>query len=252
MDSAPNEAFFDTLPVFEEFEGVADADNYRPLPDDWVLACRRHRQLDQGDRQRPLQGRQHGGRQRDLGDPQQRRAPRPALRVRRRRRVRGGSRLGGRADAGTRWRRSRPGSPRNCSSSCAPRSCRSPTSAHKASTCASPASRQARKSPTRCSPAAAPAGPRRQMKAGRYAIGAAPAGTRPDLTGLSCRWNPIEAHHGEIVSIIAVPGDAGSRRRVPGARLRCRGAGRRARSAAAIRCLSTGPDFGFPPKGHGL
>ncbi len=39
MDTAPNEAFFDTLPVFEEFEGVADADNYRPLPDGWVLAC---------------------------------------------------------------------------------------------------------------------------------------------------------------------------------------------------------------------
>ena len=39
MDTAANEAFFDTLPVFEEFEGVADSDNYRPLPDDWVLAC---------------------------------------------------------------------------------------------------------------------------------------------------------------------------------------------------------------------
>ena len=38
MDTAPNEAFFDTLPVFEEFEGVADAGNYRPLPDSWVLA----------------------------------------------------------------------------------------------------------------------------------------------------------------------------------------------------------------------
>ena len=31
-----------------------------------------------------------------------------------------------------------------------------------------------------------------EMKAGRYRIDPAPAGTRPDLTGLSCRWNPIE------------------------------------------------------------
>jgi hypothetical protein len=45
-----------------------------------------------------------------------------------------------------------------------------------------------------------------EMKAGRYRIDPAPVGARPDLTGLSCRWNPIEARHGEIVSIIAIPG----------------------------------------------
>jgi len=50
----------------------------------------------------------------------------------------------------------------------------------------------------------------REMKSGRYAIEPAPAGTRPDLAGLSCRWNPIAAENGEIVSIIAVPGAAGS------------------------------------------
>ncbi len=49
-----------------------------------------------------------------------------------------------------------------------------------------------------------------QMKAGRYAIEPAPSGTRPDLAGLSCRWNPIEARNGEIVSIIAVPGTSGA------------------------------------------
>ncbi|KXF74922.1 adenylate cyclase [Paramesorhizobium deserti] len=47
-----------------------------------------------------------------------------------------------------------------------------------------------------------------RMKAGRYRIEPAQAGTRPDLTGLSCRWNPIDATLGEIVSIIAVPGPA--------------------------------------------
>jgi hypothetical protein len=49
-----------------------------------------------------------------------------------------------------------------------------------------------------------------QMKAGRYAIAPAPSGTKPDLTGLSCRWNPIRAHNGEIVSVIAVPGVLGA------------------------------------------
>lgn len=49
-----------------------------------------------------------------------------------------------------------------------------------------------------------------EMKAGRFGIDAAPAGTRPDLTGLSCRWNPIAASRGEIVSIIVVPGETGN------------------------------------------
>ncbi|MDE1993742.1 MAG: DUF3095 domain-containing protein [Rhizobiaceae bacterium] len=50
----------------------------------------------------------------------------------------------------------------------------------------------------------------KQMKAGHFAVEAAPKEERPDLTGLSCRWNPIDAHNGEIVSIIAVPGAAGN------------------------------------------
>lgn len=50
----------------------------------------------------------------------------------------------------------------------------------------------------------------RQMKAGNFIVEAAAPEARPDLTGLSCRWNPIKAHNGEIVSIIAVPGDSGN------------------------------------------
>ncbi|EJN06202.1 DUF3095 domain-containing protein [Phyllobacterium sp. YR531] len=49
-----------------------------------------------------------------------------------------------------------------------------------------------------------------QMKAGRYSVQPASSGSRPDLTGLSCRWNPIQARNGEIVSIIAVPGTSGA------------------------------------------
>ena len=44
-----------------------------------------------------------------------------------------------------------------------------------------------------------------QMKLGRFAIQMAPPGSRADLTGLSCRWNPIQSRNGQIVSIIAIP-----------------------------------------------
>lgn len=49
-----------------------------------------------------------------------------------------------------------------------------------------------------------------QMKAGRYGVEADHNRARPDLTGLSCRWSPIEAHNGEIVSVIAVPDARGN------------------------------------------
>ena len=49
----------------------------------------------------------------------------------------------------------------------------------------------------------------RQMKQGSFAVARAAPGARPDLTGLSCRWNPVAARNGHIVSMIVVPGDAG-------------------------------------------
>lgn len=45
-----------------------------------------------------------------------------------------------------------------------------------------------------------------QMKGGRYSVATAPTGSRPDLTGLSCRWDPIPSRNGEIVSLIVAPG----------------------------------------------
>jgi hypothetical protein len=51
-----------------------------------------------------------------------------------------------------------------------------------------------------------------QMKQGRFAVATAPPGSKPDLTGLSCRWNPIESQNGQIVSIIAAQGENGSSR----------------------------------------
>lgn len=45
----------------------------------------------------------------------------------------------------------------------------------------------------------------RRMKDGIDVNPMAQPGARPNLVGLSCRWNPIAARNGEIVSIIAVP-----------------------------------------------
>jgi Protein of unknown function (DUF3095) len=44
-----------------------------------------------------------------------------------------------------------------------------------------------------------------QMKAGQYAVVPASAGTRPNLAGLSCRWEPIDAERGEILSVLVSP-----------------------------------------------
>lgn len=44
-----------------------------------------------------------------------------------------------------------------------------------------------------------------RMKDGLYSVDKAPSDRRPDLKGLSCRWSPIPSRHGEIVSIIAMP-----------------------------------------------
>jgi hypothetical protein len=44
-----------------------------------------------------------------------------------------------------------------------------------------------------------------EMKSGRYALAPAAPGARPDLTGLSCRWTPLESRRGVILSLIARP-----------------------------------------------
>lgn len=48
-----------------------------------------------------------------------------------------------------------------------------------------------------------------RMKEGLYSVAKAPPNSRPDLKGLSCRWSPIPSRHGEIVSVIAVPTENG-------------------------------------------
>ena len=43
------------------------------------------------------------------------------------------------------------------------------------------------------------------MKTGAYSVEAAPLGTFPDLTGLSCRWTPMDSRNGRIVSLLVLP-----------------------------------------------
>ncbi|MEZ5925313.1 MAG: DUF3095 domain-containing protein [Hyphomicrobiaceae bacterium] len=45
----------------------------------------------------------------------------------------------------------------------------------------------------------------RQMKSGRYGVPPAAHDEPPDLEGLSCRWQPIPARRGAIVSLIVTP-----------------------------------------------
>ncbi|MFB9151700.1 DUF3095 domain-containing protein [Roseovarius ramblicola] len=49
-----------------------------------------------------------------------------------------------------------------------------------------------------------------QMKAGANLVPEAPAGTKPDLTGLSCRWNHLPSRYGTILSVIILPCDGTS------------------------------------------
>ena len=247
MDTAPNEAFFDTLPVFEEFEGVADADNYRPLPDDWVLACAdivsstqaiasgRYKAVNMagasvisailnsiGRRDLPFV---FGGDGAFVAVPgstvEQTRAALAAVKT---------------------WVAEE--------LQLELRAAIVPIADIRAEGLDVRVARF--QASSEISYAMFTGGgaswAEAAMKAGRYGIGAAPAGTRPDLTGLSCRWNPIDAHHGDIVSIIAVPADNGS-----GAAFQELVADVVALAAGEERgghpVPVTGPDFGFPPKG---
>lgn len=44
-----------------------------------------------------------------------------------------------------------------------------------------------------------------QMKSGVFGIEPAPDGEWPDLTGLSCRWSPMPARNGTILSVLVAP-----------------------------------------------
>ncbi|MGI9356122.1 MAG: DUF3095 domain-containing protein [Rhizobiaceae bacterium] len=45
----------------------------------------------------------------------------------------------------------------------------------------------------------------REMKRGQYHVADTCCDEQPDLTGLSCRWTPIKAINGQILSVVATP-----------------------------------------------
>lgn len=86
------------------------------------------------------------------------------------------------------------------------------------------------------------------MKEDRFAVSPAPAGARPDLTGLSCRWKPIESKRGCILSMIVGPADNADQnaydRLIGDIIALFEDAGR-----GGHPIPEQGPDFGWPPKG---
>ena len=241
MDTQPNEAFFDTLPVFEEFEGVADGDNYRPLPDSWALATAdivgstkaiasgRYKAVNMAGASVISAILNSVGR-RDLpfvfgGDGAFVAIPGSAIEQTRHALAAVKTWVGEELQLDLRTAIVPMGDIR--AQGLDVRVARFQASSEIA---------YAMFTGGGASWAEA------QMKAGNFAVAAAPPGTRPDLTGLSCRWNPIEAHHGEIVSIIAIPGGAGSRRRVPATGLRRRRAGQPAGARRPSGSCRRSPD----------
>ena len=45
------------------------------------------------------------------------------------------------------------------------------------------------------------------MKRGLFAVPPAPPGTRPDLTGLSCRFEEMPSLHGVVLALLVIPGE---------------------------------------------
>jgi len=45
------------------------------------------------------------------------------------------------------------------------------------------------------------------MKEGRFAVEPAPSGSRPDLSGLSCRFEEIPSRHGVVLAVLVMPGE---------------------------------------------
>ena len=91
-----------------------------------------------------------------------------------------------------------------------------------------------------------------RMKAGTYAIPVAPPGARPDLTGLSCRFEPIAARNGQILSLLLLPAggaDAAAFAALVADILRIV---ERATERSGHPLTAEGPRFTWPPRGLGL
>jgi hypothetical protein len=90
----------------------------------------------------------------------------------------------------------------------------------------------------------------RMLKSGRFAVAPAAPHVRPDLSGLSCRWNDIPAAHGVILSLVVAPvqqGDAAFRALVEGLLEELEGSREVARPVP-----EDAPGVGWPPRGWDL
>ncbi|GJD50886.1 hypothetical protein OPKNFCMD_3634 [Methylobacterium crusticola] len=90
----------------------------------------------------------------------------------------------------------------------------------------------------------------RALKQGRHAIPPGGPGTRPDLSGLSCRFEPWRAEHGLILSVLVVAAEGADRAAVRGV---IEDVVRLAAAAPAMgRPLgAAGPRLRWPPAGLG-
>ncbi len=95
----------------------------------------------------------------------------------------------------------------------------------------------------------------RRLKDGSLALPPAPPGTRPNLDGLTCRWNEIPAQHGVVLSLIATPVAGGEMQEVSAAfrRLVADVLALTDEAPAAGRPVPRdGPGIGWPPAGFEL
>ena len=90
----------------------------------------------------------------------------------------------------------------------------------------------------------------RAMRDGQYAVAPAAPGARPDLSGLSCRWNDIPAERGVILSLLVAPvtnGDPAFRKLIEGLLVELEN------SSEVTRPVPDGaPGVGWPPPGLDL
>ncbi|MEX0404891.1 DUF3095 domain-containing protein [Aquibium sp. LZ166] len=91
----------------------------------------------------------------------------------------------------------------------------------------------------------------KEMKAGRYRIEPAPAGAFPDLEGLSCRWTPMRARNGKILSILIVPRPGAAPGHVAGVAHRVLEITKHL-DRGGHPVPAEGPGVGWPPEGLAL
>jgi hypothetical protein len=85
-----------------------------------------------------------------------------------------------------------------------------------------------------------------EMKQGRFAIPPAPPGTRPDLTGLSCRFEEMPSLHGVVLAILVMPADRADERAFRGV---VQDIVMLAEQKGHAPVPADGPAFRWPPQG---